>query len=130
MFVVPPHVNDELRNRSVALNSIFTTKCIVRGDPPISVNWTKNGVELDDSNSLVISHVTFEDKGIYECTAENQAGKVHASFWIDVTGKFQKHLMSIYKYRSIMYGNLVQISLHFILFKLKFIILFNVNQLN
>ena len=60
----------------------------MRGDPPVSVNWTKNGVKLASNNTLVIRHVTFEDEGIYECTAENQAGKAHASFLIDVTGTF------------------------------------------
>ena len=61
----------------------------MRGDPPVSVNWTKNGVKLASNNTLVISHVTFEDEGIYECTAENQVGKALASFWIDVTGQCQ-----------------------------------------
>ena len=86
-FVVPPHLNPELKNLSVPLNSTFETYCFKRGDPLISVNWTKDGKALPSNNTLVIKRVTFDDGGFYECAAENQVGKVNISFWIDVTGK-------------------------------------------
>ena len=86
-FVVPPHLNPELKNLSVPLNSTFETDCFKRGDPLISVNWTKDGKALPSNNTLVIKRVTFDDGGFYECAAENQVGKVNISFWIDVTGK-------------------------------------------
>ena len=86
-FVVPPHLNPELKNLSVPLNSTLETDCFKRGDPPISVNWTKDGKALSRNNTLVIKRVTFDDGGFYECAAENQVGKVNISFWIDVTGK-------------------------------------------
>nr|XP_058956064.1 vascular endothelial growth factor receptor 3-like isoform X3 [Pocillopora verrucosa] len=82
---VPPHLNPELKNLSVPLNSTFETDCFKRGDPPVSVNWTKDGKALDNKNTLVIKRVTFDDGGFYECAAENQVGKVNISFWIDVT---------------------------------------------
>ncbi|XP_066015704.1 fibroblast growth factor receptor 4-like isoform X2 [Pocillopora verrucosa] len=81
----PPHLNPELKNRSVPLNSTLETDCFKRGDPPISVNWTKDGKALSRNNTLVIKRVTFDDGGFYECAAENQVGKVNISFWIDVT---------------------------------------------
>ena len=86
-FVVPPHLNPELKNLSVPLNSTFETDCFKRGDLPVYVNWTKDGNALDNKNTLVIKRVTFDDGGFYECAAENQVGKVNISFWIDVTGK-------------------------------------------
>ena len=86
-FVVPPHLNPELKNLSVPLNSTFETYCFKRGDPPPSVNWTKDGKALGNNNTLVIKRVTFDDGGFYECAAENLVGKVNISFWIDVTGK-------------------------------------------
>ena len=86
-FVVPPHLNPELKNLSVPLNSTLETDCFKRGDPPISVNWTKDGKALSRNNTLVIKRVTFDDGGFYECAAENLVGKVNISFWIDVTGK-------------------------------------------
>ena len=75
------------QNLSVPLNSTFETYCFKRGDPPVSVNWTKDGKALGNNNTLVIKRVTFDDGGFYECAAENQVGKVNISFWIDVTGK-------------------------------------------
>ena len=86
-FVVPPHLNPELKNLSVPLNSTLETDCFKKGDPPISVNWTKDGKALSRNNTLVIKRVTFDDGGFYECAAENLVGKVNISFWIDVTGK-------------------------------------------
>ena len=86
-FLGPPHLNPALKNLSVPLNSTFETYCFKRGDPPVSVNWTKDGKALGNNNTLVIKRVTFDDGGFYECAAENQVGKVNISFWIDVTGK-------------------------------------------
>ena len=66
-------------------------KCIVRGDRPLRVNWTKDGLELgsNSSNTFTIDCVTFKDAGLYGCTAVNQAGQTWTTFWIDVTGKAQ-----------------------------------------
>ena len=83
-FLVPPQLNPELKNRSIALNSAFATHCFERGDPPVKINWTKNGERLGNNNTLVISYVTFEDAGIYECTAKNHAGMAKATFSIGV----------------------------------------------
>ena len=100
-FVVPPHLNPELKNLSVPLNSTFETDCFKRGDLPVYVNWTKDGKALPSNNTLVIKRVTFDDGGFYECAAENQVGKVNISFWIDVTGKsksFYEDLQTVLGY--------------------------------
>ena len=86
-FAVPPRVTDELRNLTISFNSTFTKECYLRGDPQVYVNWTKDGVPLNKTNTLVIRRATFKDKGYYECTAKNDYGKANSSFWIDVTGK-------------------------------------------
>ena len=86
-FAVPPRVTDELRNLTIAFNSTFTKECYLRGDPQVYVNWTKDGVPLNKTNTLVIRRATFKDKGYYECTAKNDYGKANSSFWMDVTGK-------------------------------------------
>ena len=96
-FAVPPRVSDELRNFIIAFNSTFTKECYLRGNPQVYFNWTKNGVLLNKSNTLVIGQVTFEDKGYYECTAENDYGKANSSFWIDVTGKLYIVVYVIYQ---------------------------------
>ena len=63
-------------------------KCIVGVDPTPMVNWTKNGTHLaNTTNTLTVDHVTFNDAGQYGCSAENRAGKINSTIWIDVTGK-------------------------------------------
>ena len=87
-FSVPPKVNPTLRNQSLSLSSAFHVKCIVDGDPYPEVNWTNNGAPLqNNNNTLRIVNVTFKDAGQYGCIAENRAGKINISIWIDVTGK-------------------------------------------
>ena len=93
-FQAPPILHPELKNRSVALNSTLKLTCIVRGDKPLQINWTKNGVDLGNrnNNTYTVDHITFNHTGFYGCMAENWAGKTHAIFWIDVTGKVSKLL--------------------------------------
>lgn len=61
--------------------------CIERGDRPLQINWTKNGVNLGNRNTYTVVHMTFNHTGLYGCTAVNWAGKAQTTFWIDVTGK-------------------------------------------
>ena len=69
----------------------------MRGDPQVSVNWTKDEVLLSKNNTLVIRQVMFKDKGNYECTAKNDYCKANSSFWIDVTGKLYIVVYVIYQ---------------------------------
>ena len=80
-------MNSLLANQSAPLNSPFAIKCYVRGDPPPTVKWTKDGLVLRNyENTLTIDNMTFKDAGWYGCSAENRAGKIQRDFWIDVTG--------------------------------------------
>ena len=40
-----------------------------------------------NKNTYTVLRATFNHTGWYVCTAVNLAGKAHAEFWIDVTGK-------------------------------------------
>ena len=70
-------------------NSTLNLTCIVRGDHPLRINWTKNGMDLGnrDNNTYTVFQVTLDHSGFYGCTAKNWAGKAYAFFWINVTGK-------------------------------------------
>ena len=94
-FQAPPILNPDLENRSASLNSTLNFTCIVRGDEPLQINGTKNinGVDLGNrnNNTYTVDHITFNHTGLYGCMAENWAGKTHAFFWIDVTGKVSNY---------------------------------------
>ena len=79
-------MNPELKNRSVAINSTLNLTCIVRGDQPLEIKWTKNGMDLGINNTYTVDHVTFDHGGLYECMAVNWGGKTQVFFWIDITG--------------------------------------------
>ena len=95
-FAVPPRIK-EFRNLTIAFNSPFKEECYLRGDPPVSVNWTKDGVLISKNNTLVIRRATLKDKGNYECTAKNDDIEAKSSFWIDVTGKLYIAVYVIYQ---------------------------------
>ncbi|XP_036366496.1 neural cell adhesion molecule 1-like [Octopus sinensis] len=78
---IPPSV-EILRNtgeRIVMLSDPLSIDCVGTGKPDPDITWTKNGGELPqnvdlDGTSLLISSVTDEDAGQYECTADNGVG--------------------------------------------------------
>ncbi|XP_071607415.1 hemicentin-1 isoform X1 [Heliangelus exortis] len=61
--------------------------CEVRGDPPPTIQWSKNGVHVQSNNrihqlnngSLAIYTTVNEDAGDYKCVATNDAGVVERS---------------------------------------------------
>ena len=71
---------------SVYLHSLSSITCTESGDPEPNVTWTRNGTYFVNNNTLTINNVTLKDAGHYGCTAENRAGKINATIWIDVTG--------------------------------------------
>ena len=75
---------------SVSLHSSSRITCAESGDPEPNVTWTKNGTYFVNNNNLTINNVTLKDAGEYGCTAENRAGKINATVWIDVTGNRRK----------------------------------------
>ena len=75
---------------SVYLHSLSRITCTESGDPEPIVTWTRNGTYFVNNNTLTIHNVTLKDAGQYGCTAENRAGKINATIWIDVTGNRRK----------------------------------------
>ncbi|XP_042267898.1 contactin-1a-like isoform X2 [Thunnus maccoyii] len=60
------------------LSSDYTMSCIASGKPKPSIHWLKNG-ELFDKKEMRFRSLTFDDSGMYQCTAKNPHGIIYAS---------------------------------------------------
>ncbi|XP_067023938.1 probable oxidoreductase PXDNL [Acropora muricata] len=83
---IPPKLSPDVKNESVsvALHSLSRITCTESGDPEPKVTWTKNGTYFGNDNTIIFNNVTLKAAGQYGCTAENRAGKITATIWIDV----------------------------------------------
>ena len=88
-------------------NDNITINCSVTGYPPPSLEWTRNGMKLNDErfainfipcssdclanarvvSSLMITNASRSDIDMYTCTAMNILGKVNASLQLTVQCK-------------------------------------------
>ena len=105
-FTVPPHI-DLLTEYFVPENDNIAINCSATGYPPPSLQWTRNGMDLNDERftiinipcssdclvddrvtcSLMITNASMSDIDMYTCTAMNILGKVDASLQLTVQCK-------------------------------------------
>uniref|UniRef100_A0A3Q3ALP3 Hemicentin 1 n=1 Tax=Kryptolebias marmoratus TaxID=37003 RepID=A0A3Q3ALP3_KRYMA len=88
VYVKPPIIDGDLHvNRIEPLGGNAILNCEVRGDPLPTIQWSKNGINIQISNrirqldngSLAIYGTVSEDAGSYMCVATNDAGVVERS---------------------------------------------------
>ncbi|XP_071342317.1 hemicentin-1 isoform X2 [Trachinotus anak] len=84
----PPIIDGDLHsNRIEPLGGNAILNCEVRGDPLPTIQWSKNGINIQinnrirqlDNGSLAIYGTVSEDAGNYMCVATNDAGVVERS---------------------------------------------------
>ncbi|XP_022252996.1 Down syndrome cell adhesion molecule-like protein Dscam2 isoform X3 [Limulus polyphemus] len=87
---VAPHIDEEFfpeKRTATEAESVKLLCSIVKGDPPISITWDKDGVpisrerhrriqSLEDSSLLILKHLKYRDSGNYTCHASNSAATV------------------------------------------------------
>ena len=82
--------------------------CRVGGDPSPEVFWDRVGpgelpverMTLEENNQVLrIRHVAAEDKGIYQCSAENPVGTVTANITLNIHCKCL-HIMSFWLFKA------------------------------
>ncbi|VDM13419.1 unnamed protein product, partial [Wuchereria bancrofti] len=89
-----PHIVDSPESKTVSPGEQVTLVCRVAGQPPPSIKWCFNGVEIahDDlhieltqrDSELTIIHATREDEGVYQCIARNVLGMTTANATLKV----------------------------------------------
>uniref|UniRef100_A0A1I7VVU9 Peroxidasin n=1 Tax=Loa loa TaxID=7209 RepID=A0A1I7VVU9_LOALO len=89
-----PLIVDRPESKVVNPGQQVTFVCRISGQPPPSVKWYFNGVEIshDDlhieltqrDNELTIIHATREDEGVYQCIARNALGMTSANATLKV----------------------------------------------
>ena len=81
--------------------SFAQVSCIAaKGDEPISLSWTFHGSKISSDlgiittpigtrgSMLVISSVSYQNNGIYTCSASNNAGQKSETVNLKVNGNF------------------------------------------
>ena len=106
-FTVLPKIN-LLTEYFVPENDDITINCSATGYPSSSIQWTRNGMDLNDerftitnipcssdclvdarvTSSLMITNASMSDIDMYTCTAMNILGKVNANLQLTVQCKF------------------------------------------
>lgn len=77
----------ELEENKDSLN----LKCTVDSNPPAHINWKKNGVDLQFTDTIEFSPLTRNHSGMYMCEAQNALGRtVTETVEIDVKCKLKK----------------------------------------
>ncbi|KAG9489034.1 hypothetical protein GDO78_005176 [Eleutherodactylus coqui] len=91
--LVPPVITQPPETITRARAGTARFVCRAEGDPEPTISWLKNGqvlpsngrVRIQPRGSLVITQVTLEDTGYYQCVAENILGSICAIAKLHVT---------------------------------------------
>ncbi|XP_071941681.1 protogenin B-like [Antedon mediterranea] len=80
--------------------------CVVQGDSSTTITWIKDGQILEiqkspEANDLVLYHLEFENAGIYQCLASNDAGSVQKSAKLVVIGDPKNRPQSPYQINTV-----------------------------
>ena len=86
-------------DQSVNVNGTLLLTCVVSGSEPISYQWLKDGVPLQDdgrvsgSNDsvLIVDPVEGDDFGGYRCNASNDVDQVQSAVAMVAGGYIQWH---------------------------------------
>jgi len=103
--VVTPSVAQLMENQLTMIRQMVQLSCNVSGWPTPHVSWTKDGKDLVpsshinmDAHRLVITEATVRDSGIYQCWAENIAGRATLAARVLLGTPELVHFVSIYDF--------------------------------
>lgn len=70
----------------VGENDPFSIYCNTTGNPPPTITWLKDGVEISVAEKLTVTNAQLKDNGTYICHASNGIG-VPSTAPVDVVVK-------------------------------------------
>ena len=82
--IVPPSFAPVPSDSLAIENSLHTLTCTVNGDPIPSIQWTRGSLVYPMGSLLTFSTVNRTHTGFYTCTANNVAGQIMATIYLDV----------------------------------------------
>ncbi|XP_071538976.1 cell adhesion molecule Dscam2-like isoform X2 [Panulirus ornatus] len=92
-------MEERVLNQSAAVGDSLTLRCPARGDLPLAITWTRDGIAIPASSSpelevrleeggrtsvLVISSTTRAHAAVYTCQASNRYGSDSMTFFLNV----------------------------------------------
>ncbi|CAH2300545.1 palladin isoform X2 [Pelobates cultripes] len=108
--IAAPAFTKELQSLTATEGQVVVLECRVKGTPPVSVKWFRQGTEIQDSPdfrilqkkprcasepeeicTLVIAETFPEDAGIFTCTAQNGYGSVTCTAQLTVVPANNEH---------------------------------------
>ncbi|CAG4948443.1 unnamed protein product [Colias eurytheme] len=122
---VVPYINPfEVEESIFAGESVHLTCHVSKGDRPLEISWSFQGVEIPYHNNMGITTTKLGEKasvlsiptamgqhsGNYTCTASNRAGRAHHSAVVNI--HVPPHIMPFEIEESIYYGESVQMTCH------------------
>ncbi|CAK1540555.1 unnamed protein product [Leptosia nina] len=124
VIVVPYIIPFEVEESIFAGESVHITCHVSKGDRPLQISWSFQGVEIPYHNNMGITTTKLGEKasvlsiptamgqhsGNYTCTASNRAGRAHHSAVVNI--HVPPHIMPFEIEESIFYGESVQMTCH------------------
>ena len=94
-------------DQSVNINDTLLLSCMVSGNEPISYQWLKDGVLLQDDgrvsgsndSMLIVEPVEGDDFGEYQCSASNDVDQVQSELAM-VAGEWSGRVVSWHRGRA------------------------------
>src|SRR5262245_39146377 len=78
---LPPSITTQPLSQTVTTGSNLTFTVAANGEPPLTYQWKKNGVEIAGAttDTLALMNVQLSDAGIYTVTVSNAGGSVESA---------------------------------------------------
>ncbi|CAJ0923974.1 unnamed protein product, partial [Mesorhabditis belari] len=120
-MIAPVLLDNETEIVHIKAGESHLLDCKMSGDPTPSISWSKNGIAMKDSESLLVNasivlpKVDTDDSGVYECVGKNRVGEVRRSISLEVKDDKRRRLILASVALSIIFLILLACVLNFVI---------------